>query len=73
MKNNYDVVFDFIKDKMLKKNEIVVFANKMLYNDSITGDYLIYKIVTIDDSGKVHVYAKDLINDECGYFQIAEI
>ena len=57
---NEDIVFDFITAKMLKKNERVVFADNLLYNDSDSGSYHIYKIVTIDEFGKVRAYIKDL-------------
>ena len=55
-----DVVFDFITDKMLKIEERVVFAKRMIYNDSITGDYHINKVATADDKGTIRIYIKDL-------------
>ena len=67
-----DIVFDFITAKMLKKNERVVFANNLLYNDSVSGDYHIYKIVTIDEFGKVRAYVKD-IQSSGEYIQVGKI
>lgn len=58
--NDYNVTFDFIADKMLKLNERIIFAKKLMYNDSITGDYLIYKVVTADGKGHIRAYIKDL-------------
>ena len=62
MKVNADIAMDFINDKMLKLDERIIYAQRLIYNDSITGDYLINKVVTADDKGKIHVYAKDLQN-----------
>lgn len=56
------VSFDFITDKMLKLDERIIYAKRLIYNDSIVGDYLINKVVTADDKGKIHIYAKDLQN-----------
>ena len=54
------VSFDFISDKMLKLDERIIYAKKLIYNDSITGDYLVNKVVTADDKGKIRIYVKDL-------------
>ena len=55
-----NVSFDFITDKMLKLNERIIYAERLIYMDSITGDYLINKVVTADDKGKIRAYIKDL-------------
>lgn len=55
-----NVSFDFITDKMLKLDERIIYAQRLIYNDSITGDYLVNKVVTADDKGKIHIYVKDL-------------
>ena len=55
-----NVSFDFITDKMLKLDERIIFAQRLIYNDSITGDYLINKVVTADDKGHIRSYIKDL-------------
>ena len=55
-----NVSFDFISDKMLKLNERIIYAQRLIYNDSITGDYLINKVVTADDKGHIRSYIKDL-------------
>ena len=55
-----NVSFDFITDKMLKLNERIIYAQRLIYNDSITGDYLVNKVVTADDKGKIRIYVKDL-------------
>ena len=34
--------------------------NRLIYNDSITGDYLVNKVATADDKGKIRIYFKDL-------------
>lgn len=57
---NEDISFDFIADRMLKLNERIIYAERLIYMDSITGDYLINKVVTADDKGKVRAYIKDL-------------
>lgn len=57
---NDNVSFDFITDKMLKLDERIIFAQRLIYNDSITGDYLINKVVTADDKGHIRAYIKDL-------------
>lgn len=60
MKVNADVSMDFINDKMLKLDERIIYAQRLIYNDSITGDYLVNKVVTADDKGKIRIYVKDL-------------
>ncbi|MBO7694197.1 MAG: hypothetical protein J6T10_16380 [Methanobrevibacter sp.] len=55
-----NVSFDFISDKMLKLDERIIYAQKLIYNDSITGDYLVNKVVTADDKGRIRAYIKDL-------------
>lgn len=55
-----NVSFDFITDKMLKLDERIIYAQRLIYNDSITGDYLINKVVTADDKGHIRSYIKDL-------------
>lgn len=55
-----NVSFDFITDKMLKLDERIIYAKRLIYNDSITGDYLINKVVTADDKGRIKAYVKDL-------------
>lgn len=55
-----NVSFDFITDKMLKLDERIIYAKRLIYNDSITGDYLVNKVVTADDKGKIRIYVKDL-------------
>lgn len=55
-----NVSFDFIADKMLKLDERIIYAKKLIYNDSITGDYLVNKVVTADDKGRIRAYVKDL-------------
>ena len=55
-----NVAFDFISDKMLKLDERIIYAQRLIYNDSITGDYLINKVVTADDKGHIRAYVKDL-------------
>ena len=60
MKVNADLAMDFINDKMLKLDERIIYAQRLIYNDSITGDYLINKVVTADDKGHIRSYIKDL-------------
>lgn len=60
MKVNADISMDFITDKMLKLDERIIYAQRLIYNDSITGDYLINKVVTADDKGRIRAYVKDL-------------
>lgn len=55
-----NVSFDFITDKMLKLDERIIYAQRLIYNDSITGDYLVNKVATADDKGKIRIYVKDL-------------
>ena len=55
-----NVSFDFITDKMLKLDERIIYAKRLIYNDSITGDYLVNKVATADDKGKIRIYVKDL-------------
>ena len=55
-----NVSFDFIADKMLKLDERIIYAQRLIYNDSITGEYLINKVVTADDKGRIRAYIKDL-------------
>ena len=55
-----NVSFDFITERMLKLDERIIYAQKLIYNDSITGDYLVNKVVTADDKGKIRIYVKDL-------------
>ena len=55
-----NVSFDFITDKMLKLDERIIYAQRLIYNDSITGDYFINKVVTADDKGHIRSYIKDL-------------
>lgn len=55
-----NVSFDFITDKMLKLDERIIYSQRLIYNDSITGDYLINKVVTADDKGHIRAYIKDL-------------
>ena len=55
-----NVSFDFITDKMLKLDERIIYAQRLIYNDSITGDYLVNKVVTADDKGHIRSYIKDL-------------
>ena len=57
---NEDISFDFIADRMLKLNERIIYAERLIYMDSITGDYLINKVVTADDHGRIRAYIKDL-------------
>lgn len=57
---NEDISFDFIADRMLKLNERIIYAQRLIYMDSITGDYLINKVVTADDHGRIRAYIKDL-------------
>ena len=54
------VSFDFITDKMLKLDERIIYAKRLVYNDSIVGDYLINKVATANDKGHIYVYVKDL-------------
>lgn len=65
------VSFDFITDKKLKINERIIFSGKLLYNDSITGDYHVYKVVTIDDKSRIRIYIKDL-QGNYGYMKVTE-
>lgn len=60
MKVNADISMDFINDKMLKLDERIIYAQRLIYNDSITGDCLINKVVTADDKGRIRAYIKDL-------------
>ena len=55
MKDN-DVIFDFICDKMYKKDEVIVYAAK----HSTENDYF-YKLITVDDEGTVRKYLKDCL------------
>lgn len=55
-----NVSFDFITDKMLKLDERIIYAQRLIYNDSITGDYLVNKVATADAKGKIRIYVKDL-------------
>ena len=55
MKDN-DVIFDFICDKMYKKNEAVVYAAKHI----VENEYF-YKLITIDDTGTARKYVKDCL------------
>lgn len=55
-----NISFDFIADRMLKLNERIIYAQRLIYMDSITGDYLINKVVTADDKGRIRAYIKDL-------------
>lgn len=55
-----NVSFDFITERMLKLDERIIYAQRLIYNDSITGDYLVNKVVTADDKGKIRIYVKDL-------------
>lgn len=55
-----NISFDFIADRMLKLNERIIYAQRLIYIDSITGDYLINKVVTADDKGRIRAYIKDL-------------
>ena len=71
MKKDKDIIFDFILEKMLKPNERVLFSAKLLYNDSITGDYLVYKVVTVDDKSRIRIYVKDL-QQSSGYMKVTE-
>ena len=57
---NADVSMDFINDKMLKLDKRIIYAQRLIYNNSITGDYLINKVVTEDDKGHIRSYIKDL-------------
>lgn len=72
MKKDKDIIFDFILEKMLKPNERVLFSTKLLYNDSITGDYLVYKVVTVDEKSRIRIYVKDLQNTSNGYMKVTE-
>lgn len=72
MKKDKDIIFDFILEKMLKPNERVLFSTKLLYNDSITGDYLVYKVVTVDEKSRIRIYVKDLQNTSNGYIKATE-
>lgn len=72
MKKDKDIIFDFILEKMLKPNERVLFSTKLLYNDSITGDYLVYKVVTVDENSRIRIYVKDLQNTSIGYIKVTE-
>lgn len=60
LKVNADISMDFINDKMLKLDERIIYAQRLIYNDSITGDYFINKVVTADDKGHIRAYIKDL-------------
>lgn len=55
-----NISFDFIADRMLKLDERIIYAKRLIYNDSITGDYLVNKVATADDKGKIRIYVKDL-------------
>lgn len=55
-----NVSFDFITERMLKLDERIIYAQRLIYNDSVTGDYLVNKVVTADDKGKIRIYVKDL-------------
>lgn len=55
-----NVSFDFITDKMLQLNERIIYAKRLIYNDSITGDYFVNKVATADDKGRIRIYMKDL-------------
>ena len=52
-----DVYFDFIKDKMLKANERVIFTHKYL-DDEFNLNYM--RVMTIDEWGNVRKYIKEL-------------
>ena len=52
-----DVYFDFIKDKMLKANERVIFTHKYL-DDEFNLNYM--RVMTIDELGNVLKYIKEL-------------
>ena len=55
-----NVSFDFITDKMLQLDERIIYAKRLIYNDSITGDYFVNKVATADDKGIIRIYMKDL-------------
>lgn len=55
-----NVSFDFITDKMLQLNERIIYSKRLIYNDSITGDYFVNKVATADDKGRIRIYMKDL-------------
>lgn len=55
-----NVSFDFITDKMLQLDERIIYAKRLIYNDSITGDYFVNKVATADDKGRIRIYMKDL-------------
>lgn len=55
-----NVSFDFIADKMLKLDERIIYAKRLIYNDIVTGEYLVNKVATVDDKGHIRVYVKDL-------------
>lgn len=72
MKINADVSFDFITDKMLKIDERIIYAQRLIYNDSASGSYFINKVVTVDDRGCIRAYIKDLQNNT-NYLQIGKL
>lgn len=52
-----EVYFDFIKDKMLKVNERVIFTHKYI-DDDFNLNYA--RVMTIDEWGNVRKYIKEL-------------
>lgn len=55
MKDN-DIIFDFICEKMYKRNEIIIYAKK-----HITEYGCYYKLLTVDDNGSIRKYMKECI------------
>lgn len=55
-----NVSFDFITERMLKLDERIIYAKRLIYNDIVTGEYLVNKVATVDDKGHIRVYVKDL-------------
>lgn len=54
-------MLDFINSRQSNVKEQIVFAERKHSYDDIIGDYeLYYKVITIDNTGTVFVYLKDI-------------
>ena len=62
MKKDDSVIFDFIQHKMLKLNERIIYANKLVYPAVYDDqdDEAYYKLITCDESGTIRKYIKFL-------------
>lgn len=67
-----NVSFDFITDKMLKLEERIIYAKRLIYNGDASGHYFINKVVTVDNRGCIRAYIKDLQNNT-NYLQIGKL